>query len=400
MDKYLTRSSSSESLAGKRSAEDLLEWKKPKRRAFNMQPKDPTSVSISNRFSNLQCDEGTENASVTSGTAVKLRNQRVPPIIIDMPSDWTHQRLLELISLQTKTYHIQYRRGGKVSIFCHSNDGHKKVVESLKSANSAFFTYTRKEDRTYKSVVYGLPAAVIDCVQEELAELGFSGVKISKLEAKDKQTDYPPLLIQLPAGSDMSKFKHIKYLCSCSIKISKFQSKKSPGTQCFRCQSFGHTSRNCNLPERCVKCTECHPTKDCKKKDRDTPAKCCNCGEDHPANFQKCKARVEYLENLAKKKVSKAVTTIPPKQPIPVNTYQQQTEKRSWAQVTKNSKTQSGPQSTYKIEDQFGKFLLDPETQEMLEILSVIKNIKDKFSTCQSMVDKVILLLTHLGNHI
>ncbi|CAH1960443.1 unnamed protein product [Acanthoscelides obtectus] len=39
--------------------------------------------------------------------------------------------------------------------------------------------------------------------------------------------------------------------------------KSSEPSQCYRCQRYGHTQRNCRLAERCVKCGEDHNSTSC-----------------------------------------------------------------------------------------------------------------------------------------
>lgn len=42
----------------------------------------------------------------------------------------------------------------------------------------------------------------------------------------------------------------------------------------------------------------------------------------------------------------------------------------------------------------------DYETMEMLEILTTIQSIKQEFSKCKTFMEKVILIVTHLGHHV
>lgn len=42
----------------------------------------------------------------------------------------------------------------------------------------------------------------------------------------------------------------------------------------------------------------------------------------------------------------------------------------------------------------------DPATADMLAILMTIKTIKSQFVGCTNMMDKVILVLTHLGQYV
>ncbi|KAJ2937585.1 hypothetical protein O0L34_g12983 [Tuta absoluta] len=158
-----------------------------------------------------------------------------------------------------------------------------------------------------KVVIKGLPSYVEEELPLELQRMEFPGAKTTKIQIKSKNAGgtasaNPMFLVQLQAGTDIVKFRKIKYLCHCVISIEKYKPKKTLGTQCFRCQSFGHSSSNCNMPPRCVKCTETHPTADCPKKDRTEPAQCCNCQKDHPANYSKCTTRVEYLQKIQQKK--------------------------------------------------------------------------------------------------
>lgn len=42
----------------------------------------------------------------------------------------------------------------------------------------------------------------------------------------------------------------------------------------------------------------------------------------------------------------------------------------------------------------------DPVINEMLNILSILKAIKVKFTSCTTMMDKVIIVLSHLGKYV
>lgn len=58
--------------------------------------------------------------------------------------------------------------------------------------------------------------------------------------------------------------------------------------QYYRCQHFNHSSINCTLLPRCIKCAGKHIFKNCPMKNKSQPAKCCNCMGSHPANFSGC----------------------------------------------------------------------------------------------------------------
>ena len=91
----------------------------------------------------------------------------------------------------------------------------------------------------------------------------------------------------------MSKvFQHRK-LCHCIMRWEKSQNSR-PIRQCFNCQFFGHSSKFCGRPPKCVKCDQQHATKD-RRKPAGSPPKCVNCGDEHPANYTRCP---QYLRQL------------------------------------------------------------------------------------------------------
>ena len=83
-------------------------------------------------------------------------------------------------------------------------------------------------------------------------------------------------------------------------------------TQCYRCQKLGHTSANCGLPARCVKCSSAHVQSDCPKATTKGKANCCNCGGNHPASFRGCPTYHQHLEkSKSRSKKSPAVQPSP-----------------------------------------------------------------------------------------
>lgn len=177
------------------------------------------------------------------------------------------------------------------------------------------------------------------------------------------------------------KFRQIKYLCHCVVQIKKFKPNTAMGTQCYRRQKFGHASRNCNQPARCVKCTDNHSTKDYPKKDRTVTAKCCNCNEDHPANFRQCKVRQQYLLQLKEFNSYRQLNPVK-------RTNNAYNDGRSWANVTSGV---ARPQN-HVYQEQFSVHEIPlthgtpsisenktgnaDVTEEMIDILNVLKKSK------------------------
>lgn len=409
MDKFLERSSSTESLSSKRTAE-VLEggWQPAKRTAI---PKVLPNISKErtyvnrNRFSELPVDHSADLQGEPfrdASTNIK-KIGHIPPIIVEIKPDWTHETIRSIVSKHTSRFHLQYRRNNKVAIVCYSPETHQAVKDGLRTDSVNYMTYTRKDEKIPKVVIRGLPAYVEPDLAAQLDTLGFKGAKITKLKIKEGDTTIcPPYLVQLPAETDVLKFRQIKYLFNCVVTMQKYRPNRSLGTQCFRCQGFGHSSKNCNLPARCVKCAQPHPTSECSKKDRKDPAVCCNCNELHPANFHGCPVRKEYLNKIQERRNRERIAPRLPsfsKQAETVRHSQssKNTESRSWANITKPKLVPTVPPEINPMAD---TQIQDPSILEMLLILKTLKNLKTQFMSCTSMLDKVLLVMSHLGQHV
>ena len=76
-------------------------------------------------------------------------------------------------------------------------------------------------------------------------------------------------------------FDGVRYHCE------EYRPQKEP-VQCFKCQKFGHTTRDCrDTKDTCRKCGDSHRTSDCSQETR----RCSNCQGNHPTTYPGCPAR-------------------------------------------------------------------------------------------------------------
>lgn len=413
MEKYLCKSSSYPTLlttGSKRTADSELDWKSPKRVTPSRESKPCQPVKTHNKYSRLDSDQkiSSGNSQLREASTIKKNKSKIPPIHLQINPNWTHDHIKTIVSNYASTFCLRYLGKNKIAVHCYTTESHKALQDGLRSQNISFYTFSRKDERAYKYVIFGLPSYAEDQLKEELSALGFPNVSARKLQSSNSDSAHcPPFLVHLQPGADVGAFQKIKYLSSCVVQIRKFKAKNYFGTQCYRCQSFGHSSRHCNLTPRCVKCTESHATENCPKKDRQTPAQCCNCKENHPANYRHCKERQNYLKALAAKKEEQKLVQTAKRLPRSATL-----DGRSWAAAVATGK---GPQNALHhiqtiqgnatgTDDIPNKSIAmipkhpDNTTAEMLEILTTIKTLKHQFLACTTMIDKVILIMTHLGH--
>lgn len=417
MDKFLIRSASNPTLSKRQADDPAPATRTAKRLAFTraVDRGRPQSIFHENSFEPLQTDVDTDTDSISiEKTATPRKHGRIPPIVLTIDKEWTHERVKNAISKYTKSFQLQYRGKGKIAVICFSANAHQDLKEGLLKDNVQYLTYSRKDEKTPKLVIRGLPNSLFEQLSAELTEMGYKDSSITIMRTK-YPVDCPPILVKLAPGADVKKFRQIKIMLNCVVTITRYRPNRSLGTQCFRCQEFGHSSRNCNMPPRCIKCINKHPQGECPKKNRNEPAKCVNCSENHPANYKDCSARLAYLQRIRDIQDQQKR----PRKNLPVAL------EKSWADIIKgptprnrlpiqgDGKPNSAFKSQITILEQRTAAKIQPiyeaapdapETnhydvvKDILDVLTAVRELKSKFGDCKSMLDKVMLVLTHLGH--
>ncbi|KAA5635076.1 hypothetical protein F3G63_34160, partial [Pseudomonas aeruginosa] len=77
---------------------------------------------------------------------------------------------------------------------------------------------------------------------------------------------YNMILVALePTPEAKKKISCLSTVCGLSgVSIEAPHKRGTPG-QCYRCQLYGHSARNCHARPRCVKCLGDHATLDCSR---------------------------------------------------------------------------------------------------------------------------------------
>jgi len=195
------------------------------------------------------------------------------------------------------------------------------VQKILLENKTEFHTYSLPEERALKVVLKGIPLDISnDELKQELLDLNFNVTYIRRFGTPDKPM--PLCLVHIasnPTAKDIFLVTNLFY-----VQISVESFKTSGPAQCFFCQRFGHGSRNCGYPPRCVKCAGNHSASDCQKTSDQTPT-CCNCGGQHTANFRGCpqyaaqtlQTRIQTQTNAKPKAHQTTLTNLPPPPPPP-----------------------------------------------------------------------------------
>jgi len=188
------------------------------------------------------------------------------------------------------------RGSNSTQVLCHSTDDKKKLIEKLKSQQTGFHTFTDAVDKATYFLMKGFYHA--SC-EETLAALQASSVPATKVTDFIRNDNFIMYLVHFDKSINVNLLNHShKHVDDIVVKWEMMKKSNKKVTQCFRCQQWGHSSINCGLPARCVKCSETHEIGSCPRTSREGDPSCCNCGGPHTSNHRGCPAYKKHLEKL------------------------------------------------------------------------------------------------------
>lgn len=187
---------------------------------------------------------------------------------------------------------------------------HSKIMATLSSANTQLYSFTPSSLRNQNILMRGVSG---DYSDEEVKQLLISQLpeefelinvrRYSTPRSRSNQHTLALHTITIGPGADMAAIKSIRAIDY--LRVSFEVTRKTDITQCYRCQRPGHTSTNCHMDYRCVKCKNTHLPGECAlTKGQNTTAElyCHNCeSHGHPASFRGCPKMQEHLKRLHEK---------------------------------------------------------------------------------------------------
>jgi hypothetical protein len=201
-------------------------------------------------------------------------------------------------------------KGETLMLVPETADGFRATTGALRSLGDdkgvSFHNFSLPEDQCVhlllKNVGKRMPEAEI---KEELEALRISVQAVMQLRSK-RRDQYPekdrPLtphfVVSVARGPDVAKVRSLTEICGLRVQVETYVAPK--GTlQCKRCQSFGHTQRNCGYAPRCVACGDVHPSETCATSKQQI--KYCSSGGNHTANYRGCSKWKEAKAAAAKR---------------------------------------------------------------------------------------------------
>ncbi|CAH1972023.1 unnamed protein product [Acanthoscelides obtectus] len=86
----------------------------------------------------------------------------------------------------------------------------------------------------------------IDSIKEDLVSQGIAGAEVQQMKTRNTNQPLPLFLVKTGMAE---KLQGVQKLAMLTVSFEKKKRSTEP-SQCYRCQRYGHTQRNCRLAER------------------------------------------------------------------------------------------------------------------------------------------------------
>ena len=160
----------------------------------------------------------------------------------------------------------------------------KSVKVSLPKA------FQTNKTKTKSLAIKGVPTDITD--KEFLEFLDLNKINYPKAECLKSRKDsrvLPIFKVEINDPTEAEALISQNLACNVTDIVYKVEEFRQPVsvTQCFNCQSFGHSAKNCMSKQKCLICGESHSHKGCLNKEARKP-KCANCKGPHVASYKGC----------------------------------------------------------------------------------------------------------------
>lgn len=261
------------------------------RKINNRKASSPIKLDISteNRFKPLEISESnTENAENPTSNVVESQGNtdiekepKIPPIVFYKIDAWTKISR----DFKNKKYNYFKAKNAKdIKIFPCTSDDWRNITSYLDSLEYNYHTYELPNDKLLHVVLRNIPIEINpEEIMEDLVAQNFHPHSVHRMKNQNKKP-IPLILVKLPKNE--KNIFQIKDVNGLITTVETLRNKTGTG-QCFRCQKFGHSSKHCHAPPRCVKCGNNHLSTDCPMP-KESEAHCANCNKNHPASYKGC----------------------------------------------------------------------------------------------------------------
>ena len=144
--------------------------------------------------------------------------------------------------------------------------------------------------------IKGIPTDITENEFKEFLDLNkISYAKAERLKSKKDSRVLPIFQLEITDPDEAEALLSQNLMCNVTRIIYKVEDFCQPvsATQCFNCQSFGHSAKNCRSKQKCLICGESHSHHGCPNKEARKP-KYANCSGPHVASYNNSKPKASH----------------------------------------------------------------------------------------------------------
>ena len=136
----------------------------------------------------------------------------------------------------------------------------------------------------------GVPTDITDSEFQEFPDLNkINYAKAERLKRKKDGRVLPMFQLEINDSTEVKALISQNLVCNVTGIVHKVEEFRQPisVSQCFNCQNFGHSAKNCRSNIKRLNCGEGHFHKGCPNREAKKP-KCANCKGPHVASYKGC----------------------------------------------------------------------------------------------------------------
>lgn len=191
---------------------------------------------------------------------------------------------------------LKVRGSNSTQVLCFNVDDKSKLIDKIKSQQIGYHTFTDPVNKPTYFLLKGFYNATSDETLKALQDSAVPAIKVTDFIRNDNYVMY---LVHFDKSMNLNLLNHShKHVDGIVVKWEIMRKSSKKVTQCFKCQSWGHSANNCGYTPRCVKCSQSHETGSCSRTSREGDPTCCNCGGPHSSNHRGCPVYKQHMETI------------------------------------------------------------------------------------------------------
>lgn len=243
------------------------------------------SISLNNNFQPLAGQSAEATPPVDSDREVLPPTERVNHVMVKITGNVS--KTCQEITAMVQTQPDFKISGEYVKVHFKSIEDYRTGTREKKIKNIGYYIISPIKSRPLKVVLKGLPTHYsTDDLHKGLKDMGHAVERVAQLKRFRDGYPLPMFQVQITQKPQMDKIYELTRFDYLTVTVEKFE-KSGRVPQCYNCQSFYHSSSNCNPTPKCVKCGNEHESRSCKKTKEELPT-CANCNGPHPASYRAC----------------------------------------------------------------------------------------------------------------